>query len=100
MRRPNLADNQTPEFDSPDASLTADDSFTATSSAGLTYPWGSFAPGPGKVHPIAKGISWTRIPMPGSLGHTAQHLTCRCGGSTATLETPLTGQCAAPGDAV
>ncbi len=69
MRRPNLADNPTPEFDSPDASLTADDSFTATSSAGLTYPWGSFAPGRGRIHPIANGISWTRIPMPGSLGH-------------------------------
>jgi glyoxylase-like metal-dependent hydrolase (beta-lactamase superfamily II) len=64
-----LADNPTPEFESPDASLTADDSFTATSSAGLTYPWGSFAPGPGKIHRVANGISWTRIPMPGSLGH-------------------------------
>lgn len=64
-----MADSQTPEFDSPDASLTADESFTATSSAGLTYPWGSFAPGTGKTHRIANGISWARIPMPGSLGH-------------------------------
>lgn len=54
---------------SPDASLTADDSFTATSSAGLTYPFGDFAPGPGEVHRIADGVSWARIPMPGSLGH-------------------------------
>ena len=60
---------QTPDLDTPDASLTADDSFTATSSAGLTYPWGDFAPGQGKVHRIADGISWARIPMPGSLGH-------------------------------
>lgn len=64
-----MADITTPEIESPDASLTADDSFTATSSAGLTYPWGDFAPGPGKIHPVAKGVSWARIPMPGSLGH-------------------------------
>lgn len=64
-----MADSQTPEIDSPDASLTADESFTATSSAGLTYPWGTFAPGSGKTHRIANGISWARIPMPGSLGH-------------------------------
>lgn len=62
-------DKPTPETDSPDASLTADESFTATSSAGLTYPWGAFAPGSGKVHRVAEGISWARIPMPGSLGH-------------------------------
>jgi glyoxylase-like metal-dependent hydrolase (beta-lactamase superfamily II) len=54
---------------SPDASLTQDDSFTATSAAGLTYPWGDFAPGPGETQRIADGISWARIPMPGSLGH-------------------------------
>jgi glyoxylase-like metal-dependent hydrolase (beta-lactamase superfamily II) len=60
---------QTPDTDTPDASLTADDSFTATSSKGLTYPWGEFAPGAGKLHRIADGISWARIPMPGSLGH-------------------------------
>ncbi len=54
---------------SPDASLIADDSFTETSAKGLTYPWGSFAPAPGRTHRIAPGISWARIPMPGSLGH-------------------------------
>jgi glyoxylase-like metal-dependent hydrolase (beta-lactamase superfamily II) len=54
---------------SPDASLTADDSFTQTSSAGLTYPWGTSAPGTGDTIRIADGISWARIPMPGSLGH-------------------------------
>lgn len=54
---------------SPDASLTQDDSFTATSHAGLTYPWGDAAPGAGEVIRIAPGISWARIPMPGSLGH-------------------------------
>ena len=54
---------------SPDASLTADDSFTATSAAGLSYPWGATVPGGGEVIRIADGISWARIPMPGSLGH-------------------------------
>ena len=53
---------------SPDASLTQDDSFTATSHAGLTYPWGDAAPAPGETIRIANGISWARIPMPGSLG--------------------------------
>ena len=64
-----MAKTGTPDTQSPDASLTADESFTATSSAGLTYPWGDFAPGPGRLHQIAEGISWVRIPMPGSLGH-------------------------------
>ena len=54
---------------SPDASLTQDDSYTATSHAGLTYPWGDAVPGPGETIRIAPGISWARIPMPGSLGH-------------------------------
>lgn len=54
---------------SPDASLTQDDSFTATSHAGLTYPWGAAAPATGETIRIAPGISWARIPMPGSLGH-------------------------------
>jgi glyoxylase-like metal-dependent hydrolase (beta-lactamase superfamily II) len=54
---------------SPDESLTADESYTETSAEGLTYPWGKFAPGAGEIHPVAKGISWARIPMPGSLGH-------------------------------
>lgn len=54
---------------SPDASLTADESFTATSAAGLTYPWGSFGPASGEAFRVADGISWARIPMPGSLGH-------------------------------
>lgn len=54
---------------SPDASLTQDDSFTATSHAGLTYPWGDAAPSVGEAIRIANGISWARIPMPGSLGH-------------------------------
>ncbi len=54
---------------SPDASLTADDSFTETSAAGLTYPWGARTPGAGETIRVASGVSWARIPMPGSLGH-------------------------------
>lgn len=54
---------------SPDMSLTQDDSFTATSRAGLIYPWGDAAPQSGETIRIAHGISWARIPMPGSLGH-------------------------------
>src|SRR3546814_5929254 len=54
---------------SPDASLTQDDSPTATSHAGLTYPWGDAAPRAGRTIRIADVISWARIPMPGSLGH-------------------------------
>ncbi len=53
----------------PDASLTQDESFTATSHQGLTYPFGDFAPGPGVAHRVVPGVSWARIPMPGSLGH-------------------------------
>src|SRR3546814_20586574 len=51
---------------SPDASLTQADSFTATSHAGLTYPWGEAAPGPGETIRIADGYIWGRRPMPGS----------------------------------
>lgn len=53
----------------PDASLTQDESPTATSVLGLTYPFGSFAPAQGVVHKVAPGLGWARIPMPGSLGH-------------------------------
>lgn len=54
---------------SPDMSLTQDDSFLATSRAGLTYPWGDRGPTGGQTMDIAPGIRWARIPMPGSLGH-------------------------------
>lgn len=54
---------------SPDASLTEDESYTATSHKGLTYPLGTFAPGPGERHMLAGGVGWARIAMPGSLGH-------------------------------
>jgi glyoxylase-like metal-dependent hydrolase (beta-lactamase superfamily II) len=54
---------------SPDASLTQDESYTATSHKGLTYPLGDYVPTTGEVRRVAEGVSWARIPMPGSLGH-------------------------------
>ncbi len=54
---------------SPDASLTQDDGLIPTSARGLTYPWGTTAPGTGETIRIADSLSWARLPMPGSLGH-------------------------------
>ena len=51
-----------------DASL-ADHGFEPLTAKGLTYPLGTYAPGIGDVFPIAEGIGWTRLPVPGSLGH-------------------------------
>ena len=78
---------------SPDASLTQDDSFTATSHAGLTYPWGEAAPGTGETIRIADGVSWARIPMPGSLGHINSWLlddvACDGGDGVAVVDTGI-----------
>ncbi len=38
-------------------------------SRGLTYPLGGFTPGYGEVHPLAEGLGWTRLPVPGGLDH-------------------------------
>ena len=46
---------------SPDASLTQDDSFTATSHAGLTYPWGEAAPGAGGGRPLLRAQREVRL---------------------------------------
>ena len=78
---------------SPDASLTQDDSFTATSHAGLTYPWGDSAPGAGETFRIADGISWARIPMPGSLGHINSWLLDDDGADTHGVAVVDTGVC-------
>jgi glyoxylase-like metal-dependent hydrolase (beta-lactamase superfamily II) len=51
-----------------DQSLT-DHGFEPLSARGLTYPLGSFAPEYGVVHPIAEGVGWTRLPVPGLLNH-------------------------------
>jgi glyoxylase-like metal-dependent hydrolase (beta-lactamase superfamily II) len=36
---------------------------------GLTYPLGRRAPEPGEIVPLADGIGWARLPVPGSLKH-------------------------------
>jgi glyoxylase-like metal-dependent hydrolase (beta-lactamase superfamily II) len=56
---------QTPEPVSPDAAI-AD---VAYSHRGLTYPLGRRGPEPGELIPIADGIGWARLPVPGSLKH-------------------------------
>ena len=37
--------------------------------AGLTYTHGRDGPAPGEVIPVAPGIGWARLPVPGSLRH-------------------------------
>jgi glyoxylase-like metal-dependent hydrolase (beta-lactamase superfamily II) len=49
----------------PDASLVD----TPYSHRGLTYPLGRKGPEPGTIVPLAAGIGWTRLPVPGSLNH-------------------------------
>jgi glyoxylase-like metal-dependent hydrolase (beta-lactamase superfamily II) len=65
-----MATASTPEFaaPAPDMSLT-DHGFEPLESRGLTYPMGKFAPEYGVVHPLAAGLDWTRLPVPGSLRH-------------------------------
>lgn len=41
----------------------------AYSHKGLTYPFGRRAPEAGHVIPVAEGIDWARLPVPGSLKH-------------------------------
>lgn len=36
---------------------------------GLTYPLGRRVPEPGEIIPLADGIGWARLPVPGSLKH-------------------------------
>lgn len=51
-----------------DASLS-DHGFEPLTAKGLTYPLGDYGPGYGDVFPIADGVGWTRMPVPGSLKH-------------------------------
>ncbi len=66
-----------------------DESFTATSHLGLDFPLGTFAPETGKTHRIADGISWARIPMPGSLGHINSWLLDDAEGGVAIVDTGM-----------
>lgn len=50
----------------PDASLAPDAPY---SHKGLTYPHGRIVPEAGAIISLAKGIAWTRSPVPGSLNH-------------------------------
>lgn len=52
---------------SPDVSLAS--AGGAYSHKGLTYPLGREGPGAGEAIPIADGVAWARLPMPGSLKH-------------------------------
>ena len=54
------------EIASPDASLAER---VPTEHRGLTYPLGRQAPDFGAVLPLADGIGWTRLPVPGTLNH-------------------------------
>lgn len=74
---------------SPDDSLTNDESFTATSAAGLIYPWGATVPAQGETIRVAPGISWARLPMPGSLGHINSWLLDDADDGVAIVDTGL-----------
>jgi glyoxylase-like metal-dependent hydrolase (beta-lactamase superfamily II) len=52
---------------SPDVSLTDQDE--PYSHKGLTYPLGRRGPEKGELIPIAEGVGWARLPIPGSLRH-------------------------------
>lgn len=53
----------------PDAAFAPDDSFTATSHKGLTYPFGGGEPVSGDTMRVAPGIRWVRLHIPGPLRH-------------------------------
>jgi glyoxylase-like metal-dependent hydrolase (beta-lactamase superfamily II) len=50
-----------------DVSLT--EAAEAYSHKGLTYPLGRRAPDPGEIVPLADGVGWARLPIPGALRH-------------------------------
>ncbi len=52
-----------------DAAFIADESFVPTSHKGLTYPFGGAEPAEGNVMPVAPGINWVRLRVPGPLKH-------------------------------
>ncbi|MDQ2892810.1 MAG: MBL fold metallo-hydrolase [Pseudomonadota bacterium] len=58
----------------PDAAFAPDDSFTATSHKGLTYPFGGAEPGPGETMRVAPGVDWVRLTIPGPLKHVNSYL--------------------------
>ena len=49
--------------------LASDDPHAPYAFRGLTYPFGHRAPDPGEILPIADGVGWARLPVPGALKH-------------------------------
>jgi glyoxylase-like metal-dependent hydrolase (beta-lactamase superfamily II) len=47
----------------------ADHGFDPLEHKGLRYPLGDHVPGYGSIYPLADDMGWTRMPVPGSLGH-------------------------------
>lgn len=54
---------------SADAALVPDASFVPTSHRGLTYPFGHVGPEPQQTMPVADGLRWVRLVVPGPLRH-------------------------------
>jgi glyoxylase-like metal-dependent hydrolase (beta-lactamase superfamily II) len=52
-----------------DESLLGDEGFVPTTQKGLTYPFGTHGPASGELTPIAPGVGWARLPVPGGLNH-------------------------------
>jgi len=61
-----VSDSRASEPLSPDVSLVPDEPYTHK---GLTYPLGRRAPAPGELIPLADGVGWARLSIPGSLKH-------------------------------
>jgi glyoxylase-like metal-dependent hydrolase (beta-lactamase superfamily II) len=70
----------------PDVSLT--DPGEAYSHKGLTYPFGRRAPEEGELIPLADGVGWARLPIPGSLRHINIWV-LEDGGGVALIDTGL-----------
>lgn len=56
-------------YKAPSAASPLDESFTATSHKGLTYPFGGVEPGSGEAMTVAPGVRWVRLIVPGPLKH-------------------------------
>ncbi|MDB5711559.1 MAG: hypothetical protein JWL96_3629 [Sphingomonas bacterium] len=70
------------------AILPPDESFTATSHKGLTYPFGGAEPASGEVMAAGPGVRWVRLQVPGPL----KHINCWLvddGGGVALVDTGM-----------
>ncbi len=64
-----MATAPAPDISLVDHGLDADPEPGPVTARGLTYPFGRFVPEYGNVHPLADGVGWTRLPVPGGLDH-------------------------------